>query len=80
MDVHREGELAWSALVAARPVRQRGDGGEEDDGEDGGGDDHAEDDPGEHRRIISYLWRPNAGVGSLLSISGIAVRQCGDRL
>jgi hypothetical protein len=60
-------------------VRQRGDGGEEDDGEDGGGDDHAEDDPGEHRRIISYLWRAKAGVGSPVSISGIVVRRCGDR-
>jgi len=80
VDVHREGALAWSALVAAAgPVRQRGDGGEEDDGEDGGGDDHAEDDPGEHRRIISYLWRPNAGLGSPVSISGIVVRRCGDR-
>lgn len=73
MDVHREGALACSALAAARPVRQRGDGGKEDDGEDGGGDDDAEDDPGEHRRIISYLWRPNAGAGSCpVSISGIA--------
>ena len=82
MDVHREGARARRApAAAAGPVRERGDGGKEDDGEDGGGDDHAEDDPGEHRRSsISYLGRPNAGVGGLASISGIVSQRSGDRL
>lgn len=47
MDVDGEGaQVRWALVPAAGPVRDRGDGGEQDDGEDGRGDQHAEDDPG----------------------------------
>jgi hypothetical protein len=64
MDAHGEGALVRGALVAPTgPVRDRGDGGEQDDGEDGRGDHHAEDDPGYHRSIIPYMaGKPIAGA------------------